>query len=273
MSVGGRNRWLRGVCAVSTLFGLGASVVAGCGGRTSALDPDIYTDNPAGGSSSFLPGAGRGGGGQSTTGGVAPSGGKGGSSSKPKPGAVDPSLAVVPCENYCPGFGTQCAYLVMGPDCMSACQGEANGFGPKCQALAIQSLECLTPFFTPGGSNCDAAVKKGLAKCGKIVDRFEKCKADVSGTPTPNPIPTPNPTGFDLAACAPVGALEQDPQCKQQWACPDGDYVVYCMNDASQPGTSQCGCATPVGFMNTGSQPTQVGNCVIATRLCDRTPK
>jgi hypothetical protein len=272
----GRYTWVRGIGAVSVLLGCGASLVTACGGRTSALDPDIYWTNGGGGSSAILPQAGRSGsGGQPGIAGSVASGGVSSKPGKPNAGNVDPSLAIVPCQNYCPGFGTQCAQLVMGPDCLSACNGETNGFGARCQALAIQSLNCLAPFFTPGGNPnaCTAAVQRALTKCGKAVDAFEKCKAEVSGEPmigapipTPTPMPMPTPAGFDLAQCAPGSPLTQDSACKQDWSCPDGEYITFC--SPGQNNLSDCGCYKANGEMISGQQPTQNGACVVATELC-----
>ena len=81
------------------------------------------------------------------------------------------SVAVTPCQQYCPGYSTQCGKLLKGQDCLSTCQGELNGYGPKCQGLGIGALNCLTPFFSARGGPCDPAVNRALTACGDPVKR------------------------------------------------------------------------------------------------------
>lgn len=253
---GGRSRWASTLLGGVT-FGAGAVVAfAGCGSRTSMLDQDIYvsaagTPNAGGGGhsgnvaganskggSTGVVHAGSGGGGTGPGTGTAGTAGVGGKASG---GVVDPGLAIAPCDKYCPGYGTQCVARLKGAECVPTCQGELNGFGKSCQSLGIKAINCLTPFFTPGGSNCDAAVGRALNKCKSIVDKFNACKKKAGGSNTPGTAPD-----FDPTMCT-LGDHYADPQnCLYSYVCDSGTYVAACTTNASNT-TADCTCINPDG--------------------------
>lgn len=274
MSVfGGRFRWVR---AASSLIAAGFAIVS-CGGRTSTLDVDAYdVGEPGPGGSAAIAGGGSTGRGGTSSGragtGAGPSGGAvstGGTSSTPS--GLDPSLAVAPCAKYCPGYGTECSARLNGQDCMAACQAEMNGFGKTCQGLGIKTLNCLTPFFTPNGHNCDQAVQRGLSKCGKLANQFGACKKQASGTPSsppaPSPTPTPAPTP-DPTSCPNTGQV--DPTfCTATYSCADGSYVITCKTDPSSQ-QHTCSCSTPTGVYSLPVDPGALdGNpCPTGAAIC-----
>src|SRR3954465_5430837 len=113
--LGGRSRWTRVVSVAGVAGVLGFRSTAGCGSRTSMLDPDLYGYDFAGDGNSDVP-LPIGNAGTKATGGTGTvSGGRGGRPSQPMPatggkgGSVNPGLAVAPCERYCPGYSTDCA--------------------------------------------------------------------------------------------------------------------------------------------------------------------
>jgi hypothetical protein len=189
--------------------------------------------------------------------GAAPSsGGKGGTTSTPM------SEAVTACKAYCPGYGTQCAERLMGQDCFAACLNEVTGSGMRCQKLGIAALNCLQPFFTPGGFDCDSAVNRALSKCGKTVNNFEKCK----GVPTPTPtMPVPPANVTD---CPSMGTGSQN-YCQMSYACNNGTYNVYCNTDL-QTRVASCGCVRPDGAATGTSFMSTLDVCEIAAQaLCN----
>jgi hypothetical protein len=259
---GGKVRWAR-LLALSSWGGvLGLGGTAGCGGRTSMLDPEAYAFSSGGdGGGAAIGVAGK------TMGGGSSIIGKGGAATSPGKGSasnVDPSLSVAPCQRYCPSYGTQCAARLHGQDCFDACQGEVNGSGSACQALGINSLRCLTPFFTIGGGNCDVAVNNALASCGMVVDAFEKCKmggkpapAMPAPVPTPAPMPMPAPPPVvDVTTCASMGGDGGSMSCKQAFQCPDGFYETTCSLPPQMAGLAVCTCFRPDGqVVNVSLQP------------------
>jgi hypothetical protein len=228
------------------------------------LDPDAYGYSPGAGGDGTgdqptqIPIAGKPGtagtgnviGGSTGTGGVPPkpvptAGGKGGT------GSLDPSLAVVPCEQYCPGYVADCFNKLMpGQDCLASCEGEINGFGASCQKLGIGALKCLTPFLQPG-LTCDTALSQGLAKCGKIVAAFQKCKGPMPApTPTPTPTPIPPMPVIDVGSCPSMGGGDLD-TCKAAFSCPNGLFETFCQ-PIEQSNTKACSCLGPNGQMASG---------------------
>ena len=249
--------------AVAVLAPLGTA----CGSRTSMLDSDAYGSDSEGvvgvAGSANAPGSGTAG--KSTNGTGAP-GRAGSSSTTPAGGAansLDPTLALSPCQQYCPGYGTQCKPRLEGKECLSTCQGELNGYGTSCQTLGINALLCLTPFFSANGGDCNAAVNRALAQCGMIVAAFDSCKKGVSGSSTPS---TPSKPISALASCPRSGGGDAT-SCVQAFACNEGSYVTFC---SLPPGSMllDCGCVSPNGQMVSVSLPPSSNVCVDAAAFC-----
>ncbi|RYZ01545.1 MAG: hypothetical protein EOO73_35090 [Myxococcales bacterium] len=243
---GGRSWWRRALAGGGWLSALGLWALVSCGGRTSALDPDVYgTDadgfgdgdeagSSSGGSSGGRPtgaGAAMSGGGSTPTAGGATSGGA---------SAVNPTLSLQACSQYCPGYGTQCKQRLMGQDCLTACQAEVNSFGTRCQALGIDALNCLTPSFTPNGANCEGAVNAALTKCGKIVNAFQECKQGRGPTKPSMPM-----TNVDVTTCGNMGFVDAT-TCLDAYSCSTGFYTVLCSYSPSST-TATCSCSRPSG--------------------------
>lgn len=149
----------------------------------------------------------------------------------------------------------------MGQDCLAACQAEVNSFGPRCQTLGINALKCLTPFFTPNGGNCDAAVNTALTKCGKVVSDFQDCKE--SQTPTMPSMPTM--PGLNVTNC-PSMNFTDSLLCIDQYSCNAGVYMVLCTFSS---GTADCSCSRPDGSSTGTSFPNDGKACYrAATTLC-----
>ena len=290
---GGRSRWARVVSIAGSLGALGLVCTAGCGSRTSVLDPDGYalgfsditdaggTGVTGGGSSATggRPTTSFGGstvvsaGGTSTTAtagtsttaaggtGTTAAGGKGGT------GGLNTSLSIVPCQQYCPGYGTECAARLMGQDCFDACQGEINGSGAKCQGAGINALKCLTPFFSATDNNCDAAVTRALTKCGTVVNTFEKCKGVKTPTPTPMPTPTPTPS-VDISTC-PASGSGIGATCSAVYECPNGKYSLDCTVSPTSAFLADCTCTGPTGNRGFSELMTAGNPCFVEGRaLC-----
>lgn len=258
---GGRSRRTRALAIGGLSGGLAFLTLVSCGGRTSALDTDGYgtsTDGDEGGSSNGgRPSVA----GSPSIGGAAAAGGT--STSMGGTSGVNESLSIAPCNAYCPGYGTQCAQRLMGQDCMTACQSEVNSFGPRCQALGISALKCLTPFFTPNGFNCDATVNAALTKCGKVVNDFQTCK----GPQKPN-MPMPSmPSTPSVASCPGMGVADSL-SCVQLFACGAGVYTVIC---GFQPGNmiANCSCTRPNGSAESIDVANDGNACMGAASLCD----
>lgn len=260
-----------GVCSRAGALGVvTVAIIAGCGGRTSTLDSDVYgtgisnvgdDDDDSGSGGSIASGgmtsigvAGKPGTG-ATTGvggaigtGAAPTGTGGKTAS-----GADPSLSVAPCQAYCPGYGVECQSRLNGQECYPACQSEVNSFGPKCQRLGIQALKCLTPFFKADRMTCDADVNRGLTKCGKIVANFEQCKESVSPSKPPTMTTPPSmptmPTGphVDINTC-PADGSSSGNNCLMNFQCSGGPYVVFC--DGNSASGFSCTCVSPNGTIN-----------------------
>ncbi len=271
---GGRSGRARVVSfvAAASVFGWMSVVGFGCGSRTSMLDPDVFgagTDSVARGGSSNVHPTPMGSAGKPASGGVLLGNGGAASGSKGGASGLDPSLALTPCQKYCPAYGAQCAKRLKGQDCMPTCQGELNGSGPTCQVLGIQALNCLTPFFSANGGPCDPAVDRALTLCSGIVNAFEDCKKGASIGPkqptTPPPAPTPG--RVDVLSC-PTPAVAIGPECKILFSCANGDYETYCSRNGQNPSLTDCVCTSPNG-MQTMTQLMQSANvCFDAAHVC-----
>src|SRR5690349_22615978 len=138
---------------------LGALLVVGCGSRTSMLDLEGFDEGFGGSSSSGGNAASRGGSG--SKGGGTGRGGTGAAGAPSNMGgkaSTTPSTpATQPCRQYCAGYSVTCAEELEDDNCQGLCEDELNGAQPTCEALGIEAVKCLTPFFTAGSGSCDAA--------------------------------------------------------------------------------------------------------------------
>ncbi len=183
---------------------------------------------------------------------------------------MDPGLALSPCQQYCPGYGAQCQKRLKGQDCMPTCQGELNGYGSTCQALGIQTLNCLAPFFSPNGGACDPAVNRALTMCSGIVTAFENCKEGTTTgpkmpTPTPTPTPKPKPTG-DIGSCASMGSGGPGEDCKMVFSCANGLYETHC--EVFQGDKADCTCVSPNGTQIMTRVARSMSMCLDAAFFC-----
>jgi hypothetical protein len=274
---GGRSGWARGVSLAAAVVVLGSfsALGFGCGSRTSMLDPDVYgvgTENVGSGGTNNNDPTPIGSAGKKPSGGGVIGNGGATSSTGNKGGAsgVDPSLASTPCQQYCPGYSSQCPKLLKGQDCTYTCQAELNGYGPNCQALGIQAINCLAPFFSPKGGACDPAVNRALTLCSGIVTAFTSCKGGASpGTPTPTPTPAGTPARIDVTSCPTMGDVGgPSPECKMLFSCPNGSYETYCARNQQNPSLTDCTCWGPDGTQ-TMTQLMQSANvCFDAAHVC-----
>jgi hypothetical protein len=231
------------------------------------LDPDAYGVSEGDGGSSTTPigqagktssgSAGRptGNGGATTT----PSGGTGSGASN----GVDFARATATCQQYCPNYGTQCKKRLKGRECLPTCQDELTVYGPVCEDLGVNVLQCLTPFFNPKGGNCDAAVNRALAQCGKIVKAFEDCKDLFSKGTTSS---GGSPTTF-VASCPRTSGPSASGNCTEIFECANGPFVTFCSTSA-QAGVVDCGCAPPNGTPGMARIPLTSDPCLAASSLC-----
>jgi hypothetical protein len=254
-----------GVIGLAAAIGILGSIGTACGSRTSMLDSDAYDSSRDGvvGVAGSAAGSGAGTAGKGSNGmGLL---GRAGSGSTPPGGGpprdVDSTLALTPCQQYCPGYGTQCNKRLEGQDCLSTCQGELNGYGTSCQTLGISALRCLTPFFSANGGDCDAAVNRALGPCGMIVAAFDNCKKGFDGSTTPT-----KPPREALANCGRMGGGDTT-SCTEVFSCSYGDYISYC-SLATGSMFLDCGCVGPSGRMATGLLPPAGDVCLDAALLC-----
>jgi hypothetical protein len=239
------------------------------------LDPDAYgtsSSGSGGGGTNQTPIAHAG---KTSTGG-APIG-NGGTGSSGSPGAsgsssvggkigggTNPDLSLAPCQQYCPGYGTQCAKRLNGQQCLPTCQSELNGFGPACQTLGVSALRCLTPFFSPQGGDCNAAVNRALGTCGTIVNAFEDCKQGVS----PTPMTTPTPI-IDVGSCPSIGGGAADGGCHQFFSCGSGTFATLCSPSPMSQPLLDCSCVSPSGAHAAGLMSASPDACLNAAKLCN----
>lgn len=217
------------------------------------LDPDVYIASGQGGSSGVKPGGSAG----KTGGGLIGTAGATTSPTTPSSG-VNTSLAKTPCERYCAGYGTQCRQLLKGKDCLTTCQDELNGSGPLCQLLGIETLGCLTPFFSPKGGDCGGAVNRALTQCEDLVGAFDECKSQfASGKRNP------------VSNCARSGDGGANPSCIGIFTCATGasPYVTFCSPTESTQ-LVECACAPPTGEVVMVRIPMSQDPCLDATTLC-----
>lgn len=265
---GGRFGWARALWSGALVLGVGALVgTAACGSRTSMLDPDAYygTIGGGGGTSSSPTGHA----GKTSSGSAGHPTGTGGATTTPIGGTgsgattgVDPSRASVTCQQYCPGYGTQCVKRLKGRECLPTCQGELTTFGPICENLGINALQCLTPFFSPQGGNCDDAVNRALTQCGKIVQAFEDCKKQFSSGKSPGGLPVGG-----VASCPRTSGPTPGGNCAEIFDCNNGPYVTSC-NLSPQTMLLDCGCVSPSGNAPTARLPFTSDPCLAAAALC-----
>lgn len=254
MSVSGGGSGWTCVGSVAVLLGVvGLVGTAGCGSRTSTLDPDAYATQGQGGSSNVKPGGAAG---KATTGGGL-LGTAGGTSVPPSVSSgVNTALAKGPCDRYCAGYGTQCKKKLEGKDCLTTCQGELNGYGPFCQSLGIDTLTCLTPFFSANGGDCGTAVGRALNQCGDTIATFDDCKSEFA-TGTQNPI----------SKCPRSGDGGTSTSCTSIFECASGPYVTFCSPTESMK-FAECGCVPPTGSSKNARVPVGADLCFNATVLC-----
>ena len=240
---------------------------AGCGGRTSTLDPDAYALGPetvstggSGGTVDLNPIAGAG---KPSSGGLP---GTGAASSGTQGGAsgVDQKLAVQPCQQYCAGYATQCASRLQGRACQPSCEGEVNASGPVCQVLGIQTLNCLAPFFNAKGGACDPAVNRALTSCGPLLSAFGDCeKVGNAGAGQPQP---PRPR-VDIASCTSVGTSGTGSECMGSFNCAGGSYQTLCSTSPS--GLQNCLCIRPDGTQSMAQLKPSPDVCYDAFSACN----
>ncbi len=268
---GGRCGWAGVSLAVAAVI---STLGFGCGSRTSMVDSDVYgvgSDSVgSGGTNNVDPNPVGSAGKKPTGGGLL---GNGGATSSPgSPGGasgVDPSLALSACQRYCPGYGAQCQKRLKGQDCMPTCQGELDGFGATCQALGIQALDCLAPFFSPKGGACDPAVNRALTMCSGVVTAFEYCKeAMTTGPKMPTPTPTPTPTPIDVTSCPTAGGVGGSTECKMLFSCPNGQYETYCSPSPQNPNLANCECNSPNGIQTVTQLMQSANACFDAAYAC-----
>jgi hypothetical protein len=250
---GGRCGWAR-VVGFAAALGILGSLGTACGSRTSMLDSDAYEGSRDG------VGAPGGTGGNNSNGGSPSRAGSGSTTPAGGFAGVDTTLALAPCQQYCPGYGTQCKARLEGRECLSTCQGELNGYGTSCQMLGISALRCLTPFFSASGGDCNAAVNRALIRCGMIVATFESCKQSVSAA-TPSSKPS-NP----LSSCLRSGGGDST-SCVASFDCNEGDYFTYCSLSPTSM-LLDCGCVHSNGQMTSGFIAPSGDVCLDAAALC-----
>ena len=246
MSVSGGGPGWAWVGSVTALFAIvGLVGTAACGSRTSMLDPDVYIADGQGG------GPGKG----TTGGGLLGMAGASVSPSAPGSG-VDTSLTKAPCEQYCAGYGTQCRQRLDGKNCITSCQDELNGSGPLCQLLGIETLSCLTPFFSPKGGDCGSAVGRALTQCEELVSNFDECKGQfASGVKNA------------VSACPRMTDVGTGAGCISIFECGAGPYVTFCSPTESMQFV-KCDCAPPSGIPTSIRIPLSKDTCLDATAIC-----
>lgn len=257
--------------ACSGLAFLSAGVA--CGGRTSALDANVYdgsVEEELGGSAgnTSVGGGGRGGsagsggrhptatagkpagsGGARPVGGSAGRGGRGGAGGQPSAGAGGgvtggeggnsgpaPTNVLMACLNHCSTYGFVCGESAT--TCPLNCQNELDLVDPDCRAIGLRALACVDAFFTTGAS-C-AASATALQACGGALDAFHTCKGSRIITPIPRASP-----GVDVTACSSIMSGNAV-SCKASFSCVDGDYNVFCAFGSASM-RADCSCQTAAG--------------------------
>ena len=248
------------------------AVLAGCGGRSSTLEPDAITgdaNQPSGGSTSSdgaassgaktgvgatgsatggkagsaagspptsTPGTGGAAGGSASGG--SPAGGAasaGAAGSTPSGGAsgISSSLATA-CKNYCLGTTQGACPQDLGPfdECMASCSNEVSGQSPSCQKTAEELLGCLLKAYQ-NSSTCNEYEYLSTVKCAELGKAYALCNG--SSAPPP-PVPTPMPA----QSCSSSGSSGNG-SCFVSVKCDTGAYYsVSCTQ--SGPAQSNCTC-------------------------------
>lgn len=248
---GGGSGWTW-VGSVTALLGCLVATAA-CGSRSSTLDQDVYATSGHGGTSGVKPSGSAGK--TATGGGLLGTAGASTTPTTPSNG-VNPALTKMPCERYCAGYGTQCRQRLEGKDCLTTCQNEQNGSGLYCQKLGLDTLACLTPFFSANGGDCGSAVNRALTQCGDLVADFDDCKNEFS-------VGSNNP----VSACPRSGDGGVNASCTSIYSCPEGPYVTFCSPTESMQ-FAECGCVGPVGAPRSVRVPLAGDLCFDATALC-----
>lgn len=249
--------------------GMALLCVVGCGGRTSTLDPNAYSEDevvyddddviapgtggrpgtngppPTGGTG--IGAAGTATGGRPAAGGSTAAGGSVGTAGTTAAGGIGPGMpgsTATACLNYCSGYERACAKELEGRDCFGLCAGEVDGFGAGCQRLGVKALSCLTPYFQTPGLSCDESVAAGVGQCATAVSRFQQCKLTQAPTPTPTPNPVPLPP--EPQTCAGGSGQGDQYYCSLSVMCSDGNYSVDCKWQGN--GNFECYCYWPDSF-------------------------
>jgi hypothetical protein len=207
-------------------------------------------DDGFGGSSSKAGSSSKGGGvsraGSSSKGGSVGRGGTGSagtpSSMGGKPGTTPGTPATEPCKRYCSGYSVTCAQELEDDNCQLLCEDELNAATPACEALGIEAVKCLTPFFQPGNGNCESATNRGLVQCGATLAKFKMCSGanPMPPGPGPGPAPDPDPGIEDPATCTKMGTVSP-PWCQVTFACAKGLYDISCETNPDG-GAAHCTC-------------------------------
>jgi hypothetical protein len=127
--------------------------------------------------------------------------------------------------------------------------------------LGVQALNCLTPFFSRGGGDCDVAVNRALTQCGIAVNQFEACKKQFTGSGGPPP------SNF-VTSCPRSGGPSDGGNCTQIFECNNGPYVTFCNPSAQSPMLLDCSCVTPNGQSLTARIGASSDACTDAAALC-----
>jgi len=256
------------------------AVLAGCGGRSSVLEPDsasIAANQPAGGSTATpppnasvgatgnasssggkgLPTGGNSGvpaGGRSSSGsaGSAAAGGSisgaGGAAGSASGGSAGlDSAAFSKCDDYCTASAQPrpCPSGFSPLECTSSCTSELSAYGPECQGLGIALLDCLTTVYKHS-SSCSEVDRLSLAKCSALFTSYQACVA-----PTPHPVPTPDPP--PLLTCSSSGSSSNG-KCSLDVKCTSGAYYsVSCYQTGADQSTCTCNASFPDGSASGGN--------------------
>jgi hypothetical protein len=240
---------------------LGALLVGGCGSRTSMLDLEGFDDGfggslSSGGNGSKGGGASRGGSG--SKGGSIGRGGTGAAGAPSNIGgkaSTTPNTpATQPCRQYCAGYSVTCAEELESDNCQGLCEEELNAAPPACEALGIEAVKCLTPFFRAGSGSCEAATSRGLMQCGATLAKFKMCSGATTMPPDPGPGPgpgpgprPPGPGTNEPASCANMGTVSPT-FCQISYACATGLYDISCETNPDGR-AAHCSCYRGDGVM------------------------
>ncbi len=262
-------------------WALALAVLAGCGGRSSTLDPDavaIEANQPTGGSTGDgdtsasgtaangnvgatgsatsatggKPGSsGSGTAGSSAGGGTAGSAPAGGAPSAGSPssggaaqgGAVGIGAATYnSCNNYCSStVQGRCPSNFSTDECISSCVSELSGQTPQCRRTAGSLLDCLTTAYQ-NSESCSQFDELSGAKCSGFSAAYQRC---VGTGPYTTPAPTPEPSPAQV--CSSSGN-SSDLTCDLSVKCNTGTYyLVSCYQTSSLQSSCTCSSGSPNG--------------------------